>query len=99
MTSGVCDTKFRRRRAAFCPRQKPAQAHVDDGRTSAVFADVIALDAFDEAKVKDAANERVNSADRLRDAVVRALGKIHAILEPAQRAKLAYLIRTGTLSI
>ena len=42
---------------------------------------------------------RVTSAERLRDAVMKALQQIHAILDAEQRAKLAYLIRTGTLSI
>ena len=35
----------------------------------------------------------------LRAAVVKALGRIHAVLDPEQRSKLAYLLRTGALSI
>jgi hypothetical protein len=42
---------------------------------------------------------RVDSAEKLRAAVVRALGRIHAVLDDAQRKKLAYLVRTGTLTI
>jgi len=42
---------------------------------------------------------RLDSADRLRAAVVTALGRVHELLDPSQRARLAYLIRTGTLSI
>jgi hypothetical protein len=30
---------------------------------------------------------------------VKALGKLHALLRPDQRQKLAYLLRTGTLAI
>ena len=41
----------------------------------------------------------MSSADRLRDAVVKALGRIHGLLDEAQRKKLAYLIRTGTLTL
>jgi Spy/CpxP family protein refolding chaperone len=76
-----------------------AQAAVDDRRTTSALADAIGEDAWDEAKVSAAAEARVVTAKQLRDAVVKALGRIHSILEPAQRAKLAYLIRTGTLSI
>jgi hypothetical protein len=31
--------------------------------------------------------------------VVKAIGKLHALLDPGQRAQLAYLIRTGVLSL
>ncbi len=41
----------------------------------------------------------MKSAERLREAVFQALSKIHAILDDEQRKKLAYLLRTGTLSI
>jgi len=41
----------------------------------------------------------VKSAERLRDAVTKALSKIHALLEDEQRKRLAYLIRTGVLSL
>jgi Spy/CpxP family protein refolding chaperone len=76
-----------------------AQAAVDDRRTSSAFADAVSEATWDETKASAAAESRVKAAERLRDAVVKALGRIHAMLEPAQRAKLAYLIRTGTLSI
>ena len=76
-----------------------AQAAVDDRRTVSGFADGIAEGTWDEAKAQAAAEGRVKSAQALKDAVVKALGRIHALLEPGQREKLAYLIRTGTLSI
>ena len=76
-----------------------AQAAVDDRRTVAAFADALGLEQFDEARGKEGGELRVKSAERLRDAVVKALGKIHAILDSAQRAQLAYLIRTGVLSL
>ena len=41
----------------------------------------------------------MQSAERLRDAVVKALQQIHALLDAEQRKRLAYLIRTGTLAI
>lgn len=76
-----------------------AQAAVDNRRAVSGLADLIAGEAVDEAKLSQAAGERVKSAERLRDAIVKALGRIHALLEPGQRAKLAYLIRTGALQI
>jgi Spy/CpxP family protein refolding chaperone len=76
-----------------------AQASVDDRRTTSAFADALSSEAWDEAKVGAAAGDRVKSAERLKVAVVTALGKIHALLKPEQRSKLAYLIRTGALSI
>ena len=76
-----------------------AQAAVDHRRTVAGFADAIAGEAFDEAKVGAVAADRVKSAERLRDALVKALGQIHKLLRQDQRARFAYLIRTGALSL
>ena len=76
-----------------------AQAAVDDRRTTAAFADALGLEKFDESKAAEVGALRVKSAERLRDAVAKALGKIHATLDAGQRAQLAYLIRTGALSI
>ena len=76
-----------------------AQAAVDDRRTVAAFADALGLDAFDEARAREGGDLRVKSAERLRDAVIKALGRIHALLDSGQRAQLAYLIRTGVLSL
>ncbi len=76
-----------------------AQAVVDQRRTTSALADAIAAEAFDEAKVRAAADERVKSAERVQAAVARSLGRIHAMLKPEQRTKLAYLLRTGALSI
>jgi Spy/CpxP family protein refolding chaperone len=76
-----------------------AQAAVDHRRSTSSLADVVAADSFDAAKAKQATDERVQSTERVQAAVGRALSKIHALLQPEQRAKLAYLLRTGTLSI
>lgn len=76
-----------------------AQADVDRRRTVSAFADAVAGDAFDINKAADGAKLRVASAERLRDAVLKALQQIHGVLNTDQRAKLAYLIRTGTLLI
>jgi Spy/CpxP family protein refolding chaperone len=76
-----------------------AQAAVDQRRTTSSLAEAVAGESFDEAMAKAAADERTKSTERVQTAVVRALGRIHALLKPEQRVKLAYLLRTGTLSI
>ena len=76
-----------------------AQAAVDDRRTLADFADALTGDSFDAAKAAAGGDRRVESARKLRDAVVRSLQQIHALLNPEQRSRLAYLIRTGVLVV
>ncbi|MDP2346063.1 MAG: Spy/CpxP family protein refolding chaperone [Deltaproteobacteria bacterium] len=76
-----------------------AQAAVDYQRSVGSFADVLAPEAFDKDAAKTAANTRVLTAEKLRDAVVKALEKTHALLTPDQRKQLAYLLRSGQLTI
>jgi Spy/CpxP family protein refolding chaperone len=76
-----------------------AQAEVDDRRSMADFADALAGEAFDAVKAASAGDRRTTTATRLRDAVVRALQQIHALLNPEQRGRFAYLIRAGVLSL
>jgi Spy/CpxP family protein refolding chaperone len=76
-----------------------AQAAVDQRRSVAAFADALAGEAFDAANAKSAGDLRVKSAERLRDAVLGALARTHAMLDPEQRKQLAYLMRSGALTI
>jgi Spy/CpxP family protein refolding chaperone len=76
-----------------------AQAEVDRRRTVAAFADALSSDVFDAAKAGEGGELRVQSEVRLRDAVLKALQQIHAVLNADQRTRLAYLIRTGALLI
>lgn len=76
-----------------------AQAEVEQRRITAGLADVLAAEAFDEAKANEATALRLKSAERLRDAVGQAIRAIHALLSAEQRGKLAYLIRTGIVSL
>jgi hypothetical protein len=76
-----------------------AQAEVDRRRTVAGLADAVAGSEYDAAKAQEAGALRVSSAERVRDAVLRALQQIHGLLDDEQRKRLAYLIRTGTLVI
>jgi Spy/CpxP family protein refolding chaperone len=74
-----------------------AQVAVDDRRAVSAFADALAGEPLDPTKLAEAAASRVRSAERLRDAVVAALGRIHALLDAEQRKQLAFLVRTGAV--
>ena len=76
-----------------------AQADVDNRRTVAAFADAIEAATFGEARSREGGDFRVKSAERLREAVTLALSRIHAMLDDDQRKRLAYLIRTGIVSL
>ena len=74
-----------------------AQVSVDERRAVSGFAEALSGDALDAAKLAEAGASRVRSAERLRDAVITALSRIHALLDAEQRKKLAFLIRTGAV--
>ncbi len=74
-----------------------AQAAVDDRRALTAFADAVAGEGFDAAKATEAQRLRVQSAERLQGVIAKTLEGMHARLDSEQRARLAYLIRTGTL--
>jgi Spy/CpxP family protein refolding chaperone len=76
-----------------------AQAEVDDRRALAEFADAVAGETFDASKASSAGDRRVQSTARVRDTLIRALQQIHALLNTEQRRRLAYLIRTGVLTV
>jgi Spy/CpxP family protein refolding chaperone len=76
-----------------------AQAAVDHRRSVGLFADVLDGDAFDGDKATRGAESRVQTAEKLKAAVLVALQRTHAMLEPEQRKALAYLLRSGQLTI
>ncbi|HEY1586419.1 MAG TPA: Spy/CpxP family protein refolding chaperone [Polyangia bacterium] len=76
-----------------------AQAEVDGRRTTAAFADAVGGATFDESKAGEGATLRVQSAEKLKTAVQKALREIHAVLSDEQRQQLAYLIRTGVVTL
>ncbi len=76
-----------------------AQASVDERRTLSAIAEAMDKERFDAEGVKAAVEQRVKTAATLRDAVVQALEQTHGMLQPEQREKLAYLLRSGALSI
>lgn len=76
-----------------------AQAEVDERRSLAELADAMAGESFDAARAASAGERRVQSAQRLRDSLIRALQEIHALLNPEQREQLSYMLRTGVLAV
>jgi Spy/CpxP family protein refolding chaperone len=76
-----------------------AQAEVDQRRTTAAYADLLSAETFDEAAATKVTDERVQSARHLQTAVQASLAKIHALLQPEQRRRLTYLLRTGALRL
>ena len=76
-----------------------AQGDVDSARRLAAFADAVSGETFDASRAAEGAALRVSSAERLRGATLKALEGLHVLLNPDQRRTLAYLIRTGSLSI
>ena len=76
-----------------------AQAEVDDRRALAEFADAVAGEVFDAAKAQSAGERRVQSAAKVRDTLIRSLQQIHTLLTAEQRQRLAYMIRSGILTV
>jgi hypothetical protein len=76
-----------------------AQAAVDDRRALALLAEAATSETFDAAKAGEASALRTKAEQRLQERVVDALGRMHALLDADQRGRLAYLLRTGTLSM
>jgi len=76
-----------------------AQAAVDERRSVGLIADVLTGAELDRSKLSEALELRVKSAQQVRDAVLEALGDTHAMLKSEQRKKLAYLLRSGQITI
>lgn len=76
-----------------------AQAAVNQRRRISALAEAVEGGQLDETKLQSAGKEQVSSSENLRTAVEGALRKLHAALDDTQRKKLAYLLRTGLLSI
>ena len=76
-----------------------AQHEVDDRRSVTLLADALAAESFDAAKSDEAARLRNESAQRLHAEIAKAAARIHALLDPEQRARFAYLLRTGALAM
>ncbi len=76
-----------------------AQAEVDDRRAVSLLAEAAEGEAFDRTKADEAATLRTKSAQLVQRKVVESLERLHALLSPEQRERLAYLLRTGALAM
>ena len=76
-----------------------AQAAVDHRRRISGLAEALESASFDDARVAALGEEQQRSDERVRNAVAQALRQMHAALDDEQRKRLAYLLRTGALSI
>jgi Spy/CpxP family protein refolding chaperone len=76
-----------------------AQARLDERRSIAGIADAVEGEAFDATAAAEAVSLRVAAAERLKQQVLETLEKTHAMLDPEQRKRLAYLLRSGQLTI
>ena len=64
-----------------------------------LLADAAETDPFDKARAAEAAALRAKSVERLQHKVAGSLERMHAVLTAEQRAQLAYLLRTGTITM
>ncbi|MEM7434351.1 MAG: Spy/CpxP family protein refolding chaperone [Myxococcota bacterium] len=76
-----------------------AQARLDERRSIAGLADAIGGESFDAGHAAEALEARVEAAKRLKKEVLATLEKTHAMLDEEQRKRLAYLLRSGQLTI
>ena len=76
-----------------------AQADVESRRSASTLADVASAPTFDLAKAKEATDLKVKSAEKVGAALVDALARLHTLLDPDQRERLAYLVRTGVVQL
>ncbi len=76
-----------------------AQARLDERRSVAGIADAVERESFDADGAAEALSARVTAAERLKQEVLATLQKTHEMLDPEQRKRLAYLLRSGQLTI
>ena len=76
-----------------------AQARLDERRSIAGIAEAVEGERFDATAAEEAISLRVAAAERLKQQVLETLEKTHAMLDAEQRKRLAYLLRSGQLTI
>lgn len=80
-------------------KTEKAQARLDEQRSIAGIADAVEGEEFDKVQAAEALSARVEAAERLKEEVLTTLEKTHEMLDPEQRKRLAYLLRSGQLTI
>jgi hypothetical protein len=76
-----------------------ARAALEMRSAMADLADAVEAERFERGPVEAAGQRRAEAARQVQEAVARALEEVHALLEPAQRAGFAELLRVGSLRI
>lgn len=76
-----------------------AQREVDNQRALSDIADVLGDATFNADKAEQAIKSRIAATERLERAVLAAIRDTHALLDEEQRGRLAYMLRSGQLSI
>ena len=76
-----------------------AQAEVDERRALSSIAAALEGETFDAEAAEASLRTRTESTERVQKAVHTALIGIHAALQPEQRTRFAYLLRTGALTL
>jgi uncharacterized membrane protein len=59
------------------------------------LADLLASPALDAARVREKIDARLANLEALRARVAEAIARVHAVLDPAQRERLAAMLRVG----
>ncbi len=73
------------------------QADVERRRAKKVLVSALRGDEFDHDKAAEGVKQQVEAHQRLHEAFVGSLDRVHAVLNPTQREKLAFLL--GSLDI
>ena len=73
------------------------QADVERRRAKKVLVGALRGDEFDAEKAAEGVDKQVDASRRLHEAFVESLERVHAVLTPEQREKLAFLL--GSLDI
>ncbi|HSJ96849.1 MAG TPA: Spy/CpxP family protein refolding chaperone [Myxococcota bacterium] len=76
-----------------------AQAELDLRRAAAELADAFEAESFGRDAAERAASLRAAAAQRVQEALARALEELHAQLAPEQRGRLAALVRAGVIRL
>jgi len=76
-----------------------AQARVDRRKAIGTFADAFLEATFETERVQKAALSRAESERAVEEAVAQALQRTFAVLDPEQRKRLAYLLRSDGITI
>jgi Spy/CpxP family protein refolding chaperone len=76
-----------------------AQADVDWRRSTSDLAGALEPAEFDQARADSAMALRARGSTEVREQTLACLHRLHRLLDPEQRRELAYLLRSGGLTL